>query len=302
MAQLDASILRAIAPLAPQSRRARQTEIIAAVGPVLSSTLADFQINTLLRVAHFLAQVTHECAGFSTTEEFASGQDYEGRVDLGNTQPGDGPRYKGRGLIQLTGRKNYRRYGGIINQPLEDQPTIAAEPAISLTIACEYWKDNDLNRFADRDDIETITKRINGAAMHGLDERKAYLVKAKAALAGVAMPAGGGGAPQGPGVATGGSASGSTSVAKPAGVGAAKPGAPLDLGAVAAADDPLLKRGASGDDVVRLQNFLTAKGFPVAINGQFDADTENAVIQFQQQNDLDDDGVVGEKTWGALRA
>lgn len=313
MAQLDASILRAIAPLAPPARRARQTEIIDAVGPVLSSTLAAFQINTPLRVAHFLAQVAHECAAFSTTEEFASGAAYEGRVDLGNTQPGDGPRYKGRGLIQLTGRKNYRRYGGIINQPLEAQPTIAAQPVISLTIACEYWKDNALNRFADKDDIETITRLINGKAMHGLQERKNYLVKAKAALAGVPMPAsggsastgtapptgGGGGTVTGPAASTGGSAgipTGSTG-----GSAGTSGGAPLDLAAVAAADDPLLKRGASGADVIRLQNFLTAKGFKVGINGEFDADTENAVIAFQQQNDLDDDGVVGRNTWSALR-
>lgn len=288
MAQLDASILRAIAPLAGPDRRARQTEIINAVGPVLSSTLANFQINTPLRVAHFLAQVTHECAAFVTTEEFASGQAYEGRADLGNTHPGDGRRYKGRGLIQLTGRFNYRKFGAKLNLPLEANPETAAQPALSLTVACEYWKDRGLNAFADKDDIITITKLINGKAMHGLQERKNYLVKAKAALVGVSMPAAGGSAPKGPGPTTGGTAGTPAS-------------APLDLGAIAAADDPLLKRGASGDDVLRLQGFLTAKGFTVDINGDFDADTETAVIGFQQQNSLDDDGVVGQKTWGALR-
>ena len=299
MAQLDASVLRAIAPLAPQSRRARQTEIINAVGLVLSSTLAKFQINTPLRVAHFLAQVTHECAAFSTTEEFASGAAYEGRADLGNTQPGDGRRYKGRGLIQLTGRFNYRKFGAAMNLPLESNPETAAQPVLSLTIACEYWKDRSLNTFADRDDIITITKRINGEAMHGLQERKNYLVKAKAALAGITMPAAGGSATQGPVSSTGSSEQ--TGPGPSTGGSAGTAGAPLDLGAIAAAEAPLLKRGASGDDVETLQIFLTAKGFVVDINGQFDVDTENAVIAFQQQHQLDDDGVVGEKTWGALR-
>jgi putative chitinase len=311
MAQLDASILRAIAPLAPPERRARQTEIINAVGPVLSSTLAGFEINTPLRVAHFLAQVTHECAAFSTTEEFASGAAYEGRVDLGNTQPGDGRRYKGRGLIQLTGRKNYRRYGAIIGQPLEDQPTIAAEPVISLTIACEYWKDNNLNRFADRDDIETVTTLINGKAMHGLEERKAYLAKAKSLLVGVPMPASAGSAATGPASAAGSSAAtgpaastgggGGTPTGSATGSAGASAGTPLDLAAVAAADDPVLRNGDSGDDVVRLQNFLTAKGFAVDLSGEFDNATEDAVIAFQQQSNLDDDGVVGRNTWRALR-
>jgi putative chitinase len=297
MAAIDASLLRAIAPKVGGTKGQNQAAIIAAVGPVLGATLADYQINSALRVAHFLAQCAQESDGFCTTQEYASGKAYEGRKDLGNTQPGDGVRYKGRGLIQLTGRFNYAKFGAELKLPLEDDPETAAQPALSLTIACEYWKDHNLNALADQDDIVTITKRINGG-LTGIDDRRAYLVKAKAALAGVSMPAGGSGSvPKGPGAAAGGGASGSNTVVKPAGV-----GAPLDLGAVAASDDPLLKRGASGDDVVRLQNFLTAKGFPVQINGEFDADTENAVIQFQQLNKLDDDGVVGDKTWGLLRA
>jgi putative chitinase len=282
MAAIDASLLRAIAPKVGGTKGQNQAAIIAAVGPVLASTFADYQINSALRVAHFLAQCAQESDGFCTTQEYASGKAYEGRKDLGNTQPGDGVRYKGRGLIQLTGRFNYAKFGAELKLPLEDDPETAAQPALSLTIACEYWKDHNLNALADQDDIVTITKRINGG-LTGIDDRRAYLAKAKAALAGVSMPAGG---------SVG--ASGSNAAAEPV-------GAPLDLGAVAASDDPVLKRGASGDDVVRLQNFLTAKGFPVAINGDFDLATENAVIQFQQINKLDDDGVVGDQTWGLLR-
>jgi putative chitinase len=187
MATLNADIMRAIAPRFSGANGIRQAEIIDAVGPVLEATLIEYEMNTLIRIAHFLAQTCHEAAGFRTTEEFADGSAYEGRKDLGNTQPGDGPRYKGRGLIQLTGRANYVEYGEALGLDLVAQPETAAEPVISLRIACEFWKRHHLNQFADQDDIETITRRINGG-LNGLDDRKANLAKAKAALGGVAAP------------------------------------------------------------------------------------------------------------------
>jgi predicted chitinase len=88
-----------------------QAGIIGAIEGVIQSTLDQYEIDTRLRVAHFLAQIIHEAAGLSTTEEFASGAAYEGRKDLGNVNPGDGRLYKGRGLLQLTGRANYKRLG-----------------------------------------------------------------------------------------------------------------------------------------------------------------------------------------------
>ena len=100
MIPVDAQTLREVAPRFSGELAARQDAILDAVGPVLAETLAAYQIDTRLRIAHFLAQTCHESAGFRTTEEFASGQAYEGRLDLGNTEPGDGPRYKGRGLLQ----------------------------------------------------------------------------------------------------------------------------------------------------------------------------------------------------------
>ncbi len=181
MDQLDADVMRAIAPHNSGSRGNSQAAIIAAVGPTLNATLPGFDINNDLRVAHFLAQICHESDGFVTTEEYASGAAYEGRADLGNTTPGDGRRYKGRGLIQLTGRANYRSYGPHVGLNLEGDPEQAAEPVTSLKIACAFWKEHKLNDLADADDIVTITKRINGG-LNGLDSRRAYLARAKTAL------------------------------------------------------------------------------------------------------------------------
>ena len=192
MTELDADVLRAIAPHNSGSRGNSQSAIIDAVGPALTDTLSAFEINSDLRAAHFLAQCCHESDGFVTTEEYASGAAYERRADLGNTQPGDGRRYKGRGLIQLTGRANYRKYGNLLGLNLEDDPEIAAEPVTSLKIACAFWQDHKLNALADADDIVTTTKRINGG-LNGLDGRRAYLARAKVALgltAGAPAPSG----------------------------------------------------------------------------------------------------------------
>lgn len=131
-----------------------------------------------LRLAHFMSQLVHESGGFRYMEEIASGADYEGRADLGNTAPGDGRRFKGRGPIQLTGRANYRTYGRHIGIDLERHPEIAAIPSIGLHTALEYWKVTGLNRLADLDDIEGITRRINGG-VNGLADRKKHLAKLK---------------------------------------------------------------------------------------------------------------------------
>jgi putative chitinase len=179
--QLNADTLRAIAPRFGHPWHERQQAIIDALGPVLTATLAEYEINTLLRIAHFLAQVCHESAGLRTTQEFADGSAYEGRRDLGNTQPGDGKRYKGRGLIQLTGRANYRSLGAVIDRDLEGFPEQAAEPVLSLRIACEYWKSRGLNGAADTDDPRLVTRLINGG-YNGFDDRLAYLAKARLVL------------------------------------------------------------------------------------------------------------------------
>lgn len=135
-----------------------------------------------LRLVHLMGQLTHESGGFVYMEEIwgptPAQARYEGRADLGNTQPGDGKRYKGRGPIQITGRANYRGYGKRLGLDLEGNPNLAADPAIGLRIALEYWNVNRLNALADRDDLAGITKRINGGT-NGIDDRRAQVAKIK---------------------------------------------------------------------------------------------------------------------------
>lgn len=135
-----------------------------------------------LRLAHFLAQIAHESGGFRYMEEIwgptAAQKRYEGRQDLGNTRPGDGFRYKGRGPLQLTGRANYRDYGARLGLDLEGSPELAATPGVGLLIALEYWKVRNLNILADSDDLVGITRRINGG-LNGLDDRRARLAQIK---------------------------------------------------------------------------------------------------------------------------
>lgn len=137
---------------------------------------------TALRLAHFFAQLGHESGSFRYMEEIASGQAYEGRKDLGNVQSGDGRRFKGRGPIQLTGRANYRDYGRRIGIDLEAHPEIAAIPSLGMLTACTYWTVKGLNALADADDVEGITRKINGG-LNGLADRKERLRVMKALLA-----------------------------------------------------------------------------------------------------------------------
>jgi putative chitinase len=138
-------------------------------------------LDTALRLAHFCAQLAHESDGFRAMEEYASGAAYEGRADLGNTQPGDGMLFKGRGPIQLTGRANYRNYGRALGIDFERHPEIVALPSVGMLVACLFWHNRDLNSLADADDVVGITQRVNGGTK-GLDDRKALLVKAKALM------------------------------------------------------------------------------------------------------------------------
>lgn len=138
--------------------------------------LKQYGLDTVEKQAHFWAQMAHETGGFRWPEELGGREyfrRYDGRKDLGNTQPGDGYRFKGRGFIHLTGRHNYKKFGDRIGEDLVNNPEKAAEPEIALKIALEYWKDRGLNDLAEKGDIVGITRRINGG-LNGLQDRRRY--------------------------------------------------------------------------------------------------------------------------------
>lgn len=177
-------LIRALVPTLP-GERART------VAATLDEAARAAQITTPERVAQFVAQLAHESAGFRYLEEIwgptAAQTRYEGRRDLGNTQPGDGYRFRGRGWIQLTGRHNYRTYGRLLGLPLEAQPELAARPDTAARIAATYWTQRGLNALADAGDLLGITRRINGGT-NGLEERRAYLTRAQTFLTPPAAP------------------------------------------------------------------------------------------------------------------
>lgn len=172
--RIDAALLKKIA-IQPNEA------VVSSLPAPLSKHMTAYGIDTPLRAAHFLAQACHESAHFRTLYEYADGSAYEGRKDLGNIYAGDGKRFKGRGIFQLTGRANYRAYGKLLGLDLEGNPDLAAQPENSVRIACEYWKQKGLNGWADRDDANEITRRINGG-YNGLQDRKNALARAKANL------------------------------------------------------------------------------------------------------------------------
>ncbi|QBP06003.1 membrane-bound lytic murein transglycosylase D precursor [Synechococcus phage S-B68] len=120
--------------------------------------------------AMFLAQMAHESGNFRYTHEIHDGSNYEGRSDLGNTKPGDGRLFKGRGYIQLTGRANYTKYGKIVGHDLVKNPELAADPNIAADIALAYWNARVNRAAAQKGDVRTVTKNINGG-YNGLDDR-----------------------------------------------------------------------------------------------------------------------------------
>ena len=156
-----------------------------AMGKQAARDFALYGLTTPLRIAHFMAQAAHETGGFKWLREIwgptPAQLRYEGRADLGNTQPGDGKRFMGRGIFQLTGRANYERAGKAIGQPLASQPELAERPDIAVTTACDYWQSRGLSALTDQDDVLAVTKKVNGGT-NGLADRKVQLAKAKAIL------------------------------------------------------------------------------------------------------------------------
>ena len=169
---LTYEILHKIAP---------QCKVAASLVEPLNKYLPLYGITSLLRLDHFLGQASEESDGFKTLVEYASGREYEGRRDLGNVQAGDGVRFKGRGIFQLTGRANYGTMGKTLGLDLLNHPELAATPEVAVRVACEYWKSHNLAALADEDDLEAITRRINGGT-NGIADRKIYTDRADMVL------------------------------------------------------------------------------------------------------------------------
>lgn len=154
------------------------------LGP-LNDAMEEFVISSKQRQTAFLAQVAHESGSFRYLKELASGKAYEGRTDLGNSQPGDGVRYKGRGLIQITGRANYRACSlALYANPatLIDRPELLEQPVEACRSAAWFWSSRNLNKYADENDMVRITKIINGGT-NGLNDRLAFYAVAQEVLA-----------------------------------------------------------------------------------------------------------------------
>ena len=133
--------------------------------------MPQYDINTPLRICHFISQVAHESLCLFYTKEIASGKAYEGRIDLGNVNEGDGVCFKGRGLIQLTGRTNYEELSKEFGIDAISMPELIEQPEWAVRSACWFWKKKGLNQLADLDDIIKVTKKINGG-LTGLEDRK----------------------------------------------------------------------------------------------------------------------------------
>jgi predicted chitinase len=174
--------LQQIMPKLPQAKRQLYL-------PFLNKLMGDYEIDTPLRASAFLAQIAHESGELRFMEEIWGPTAQQKRYDppsdlarrLGNIQPGDGFRYRGRGPIQITGRANYKKYGDLLGVDLVTNPDLAATPQYAFSTAALFWKMNGLNELADVQDFITITRRINGG-LNGLASRQKYYAVAKNVL------------------------------------------------------------------------------------------------------------------------
>lgn len=189
---------------------AQQLKRIAVGNPVMANVNsivsalnlygAEYGLDQPHRLAHYLSQLAHESGSFRYDKEIASGAAYEGRKDLGNTKKGDGKRFKGRGPIQITGRANYRAFAKWAKKLDPDAPDFEANPDAVNTDPWEglapiwYWdegnpdpQERSLNYYADSNNIEMVTRRINGG-INGLEERIRFYDRAALILLGYPTP------------------------------------------------------------------------------------------------------------------
>lgn len=156
--------------------------------PILTEAFETYDMKTIDRQAMFLAQCLHESMGFFYSHEVWGPTKwqiaYEGHKGLGNVTPGDGKLFMGRGAIQLTGRANYQAFADWVgDQSIMTNPKMVEGSKYYILSAIWFWKKNNLNRFADANDIVGCTKKVNGPKMLGLKERTQYYEALKNELA-----------------------------------------------------------------------------------------------------------------------
>lgn len=153
---------------------------------VLNTAMSKYGVVTVPRIAAFIAQIGHESSQLRHVREIwgptAQQAGYEGRADLGNTMKGDGSKFRGRGLIQITGRANYAACGEALALDLVNHPELLEQPQHASMSAAWFWKMKGLNDLAERGQFLTITRRINGG-LNGIDDRLELWKKAQAVLA-----------------------------------------------------------------------------------------------------------------------
>ena len=144
--------------------------------PFIDAAMEEFDIDTPQRQASFLAQIGHESGSLHWLVEIwgptIAQSHYEGRADLGNVQDGDGYKYRGRGLLQTTGRANYQQTGDALGVDLVSEPELLGTPELAARSAAWFWKRHGLNELADAGDQTMVTRRVNGG-VNGLAERLA---------------------------------------------------------------------------------------------------------------------------------
>lgn len=192
---ITADILKEIAP----GSKKTNYKLLPDLAHWMNVWLPKYEIDTKAEICHFIAQTAHESDSYNTLEEYASGKAYEGRKDLGNIHPGDGVKYKGKGLIETTGRLNYRAltisYNKLNSSHLdfEEHPELLKDENLAVWSACEYWISRSLNDVANMPDITTIyvkkmnwhltpieyiTWRVNGG-QNGIEQRIKFYERAK---------------------------------------------------------------------------------------------------------------------------
>ena len=178
----------------------RTAALMPALADWMNTLCPSYEIDTAREYGHFLAQACHETDHFKTLREYASGSAYEGRADLGNTQAGDGIRFRGRGIFQTTGRANYLQLG--IKKGRRDlfinTPELLEQPEYAVWSACEFWQTRGLNDVANHADTDVLKKKYRGniidvspveyisltinGGYRGMDERKKYYALAQQVL------------------------------------------------------------------------------------------------------------------------